>query len=98
MTTTMGKLMLLELVSGIFGWVWIIAGIAALVFLIWAIGFAGPWSRFFWAVGISVVAKWLAKAFMDTQIRVGFEAEKIAEGMSPAEARQEWIKRYMNQR
>jgi hypothetical protein len=95
--TTKGKLVTLELVVGLFGWIWIIASIAALVFFVMAIGFDGQWSRFFWALGIGIVAKWFTKGLQDNKIRVAFEAKMIAEGMSPEEARREWNKQYLGQ-
>jgi hypothetical protein len=78
--------MLLELIAGLLGWVWIIASLAALVYFVLAILSRGRWSMFFWAVGISVVAKWLSRGFTDNQIRVQFEAKKIEEEMSREEA------------
>jgi len=85
--------MLLELIAGLLAWVWAIAAFGALIYFVLAILSRGRWSMFFWAVGISIVAKWLSKGFTDNQIRVQFEAKKIAEGMSPEEAGQEWMKR-----
>jgi hypothetical protein len=57
------KTCLVELVAGILGWVWILAAVAALYFLVVAIFSNSPWSRFFWAFGIGAVAKWLASGF-----------------------------------
>ena len=90
--------MILELIAGLFGWTWWIASIAALVYFVLAIGFDGRWSRFFWAVGIGAIAKWLSKGFQDHQIRVAFEAKKIAEGMSPEEAGREWMEQYLERK
>ena len=76
------KLAVLELISGLFGWGWIIASIAALYFLVMAIGFEGEWSSFFWAVGAGVIAKWLARGFEENKRRIGVENQTDA-GMSP---------------
>jgi len=95
--TTQGKLITLELIAGIFGWTWIIASIAALAFFIKAVGFGGKWSTFFWAGGVSIVAKWLARGFDDNKIRVAFEAKMIAQGLSPEEAARVWSERYLGQ-
>ena len=92
---TKTKLVLLELTGGIFGWVWIIASVAALYFLAVAVFSDSPWSRFFWAFSVSVIAKWLAKGFRDNQQRVTFEAKLIAEGYTPEQSSQEWVSRYM---
>jgi hypothetical protein len=95
---TISKLMILELIAGLLGWVWMIASLVALVSFVRAIAFNGNWSKFFWAVGISIVAKWLSKGFTDHQIRVKFEADRIAEGMTPEEAGNEWLRRYLGQK
>lgn len=89
------KLVCLELIGGIFGWVWILASVAALYFLVAAIFFDSPWSRLFWAFGIGVAAKWLARGFRDNQLRVAFVAEQMEKGLSHEEASREWFERYM---
>ena len=88
------KLMILELISGILGWLWIIAGVAALYFLVSAIGFHGRWSSFVLALIISLVAKWLSKGFLENKQRVAYEAELINKGYTPEQAGREWIQRY----
>ena len=89
------KLVLLELIGGIFGWLWIIASLATLYFLVAAIFFDNPWSRVFWAFGTAVVAKWLAKGFRDNQLRVAFVAKQMDKGLSHEEASRAWFERYM---
>ncbi len=92
---TRSKLVALELVGGILGWVWIVASIASLYFLAVAAFSDSPWSRFFWAVGVSIIAKWLARGFRDNQLRIGFEAKLVSEGRTLEDARKEWAERYM---
>ena len=92
------KLVCLELLGGIFGWAWIVASVAALYFLVAAIFFDSAWSRFFWAFGIGVVGKWLAKGFRDNQLRVAFVAELMKKGLSREEASREWFERYMRKK
>lgn len=92
---TKTKLVWLELVGGILGWLWILASVVALYFLVMATFFDSPWPRFFWALGIGAVAKWLAKGFRDNQQRVAFQAELMAKGYSREEASKEWFDRYM---
>ena len=77
--TVRKKLIALELAEGLFGWVWIVAGIAAVVCLIGALFGSWPWSRFFWAFGVSVVSKWLLRGFMANKRRVALEAEARGE-------------------
>lgn len=91
---TRTKLVLLELIGGLFGWLWILASITAVWFLVAAIAFHGQWARLGWAFGIAVIGKWLARGFMDNQARVAFEADLVAKGRSPEEAAKEWIRRY----
>jgi hypothetical protein len=95
---TKTKLMVLELIAGLFGWIWIIAFIAALYFLAVAIFSGGPWSRFFWALGLSAIAKWLLRGFNDNKQRVAFEAKLIADGYTREEAGEEWASRYLESR
>lgn len=80
---TRSKLALLELVGGLFGWLWIIASIASIYFLVAALAFNGRWSNLFWAVGTGVVAKWLARGLNDHQKRVAYEAELVSRGLTP---------------
>jgi len=91
---TRSKLALLELIGGLFGWVWIIASIASIYFLVAALAFNGRWSNLFWAFGTGVVAKWLARGFNDHQKRVAYEAELVSQGLSPEEAREAWVRAY----
>ena len=74
--------------------VWNLASLAAVYFLVAAIVFHTPWARLWWAIGIAVVAKWLASGLADNQARVAFEAALIAKGYSPEAAGKEWMSRY----
>lgn len=89
------KLILLELIASIFGWVWIIALLATLYFFVAAILFNSPWSRFFLLLVITIVAKWLTKGFLDNQKRIAFEEDLIAKGYSRDDAYKEWCEKYM---
>jgi membrane protein implicated in regulation of membrane protease activity len=71
---TKSKLAFLKLIAGLFGWIWIGASIAALYFLAIVMFYGGTWTQFFWALGTSIVAKWLARSFDDNKKRVAFEA------------------------
>lgn len=81
-------------IAGVVGWIWIVASVAALYFLATAVCSDAPWSNFFWAVGTSIVAKWLTRGFADNQKRVAFETNLIAAGKTPEEAEREWRERY----
>lgn len=91
---TRSKLALLELIGGLFGWIWIIASVASIYFLVAALAFNGRWSSLFWAFGTGVVAKWLARGFNDHQRRVAHEAELVSRGLSPKQARKAWLMAY----
>lgn len=59
----MRSLALLELVSGLFGWVWIAASLAGLYFFFTALFGSGRWSSFFWSLVVAAVAKFLMVGF-----------------------------------
>ena len=91
---TKSKLATLELIAGVFGWIWIGASIAALYFIAMAVFSDGAWPPFFWALGGSIVAQWLARGFEDNKKRVAYEAQLITEGYSPEEAGKKWVQEY----
>lgn len=91
---TKTKLIVLELLSGLLGWLWILAGLAAVYFLIAAVAFEGAWSRFFWAVGVSVIAKWLTRGVLDHKQRIALEANLVTEGYSPEEGSPGVVRQY----
>lgn len=92
--TTKSKLITLELIAGLLGWVWVGASIAALYFLAIAVFSDGAWSQFFWAIGASIVAKWLARGVEDNKNRVAYVAGLVADGFSPEEAGEKWYQEY----
>ena len=67
------KLVVLELLAGLAGWVWIGASIVALYFLATAVYSDGTWSRFLLALGTSIVAKLLVRGFETQKLRVLIE-------------------------
>lgn len=73
------KLVILELIAGICGWGWIIAGAVALYYFVTAIGFDGTWTPFFWAFGAGAIAKWLAKGFEENKQRIALENRAVSE-------------------
>ncbi|MEO6824308.1 MAG: hypothetical protein ABI167_06195 [Nitrosospira sp.] len=81
----------LESNVGIFGWIWIVASLAALYFLAMAIFADGAWSSFIWTVGIGILAQRLTKSFQDNQRRMIFEARLIREGYTLEHTGNEWV-------
>lgn len=71
---TKAKLVILNLVTGLFGWAWIGAGLVAAYFLVNAIAFDGQWRHVIWAAVVAGVAKWLARGFMENQQRIAYES------------------------
>ena len=88
------QLIILTVLSGAFGWIWIGGGIAILLFagLAWFVDWS--WWNLLYAAIVSGVAKWLARGFLDNLKRVAFEAEMVSKGMSPKEAGQAWSEAY----
>ena len=86
-----------ELLSGLFGWLWIGAGIAAVIFAGLALFGDWSWWNVLYAVIVSAVAKWLTRGFLDNRNRVAFEAEMMAKGISPEEAARAWMDAYTGQ-
>ncbi len=71
-----------------------VAGAAAIYFLVTAVGFEGSWTSLIVALVISGFLKWLAGGFLDHKKRVAFEADLVEKGLSPDEAREAWLKVY----
>lgn len=88
------KLAMIELISGICGWVWIILSLATIYFLVMALFFEGEWQSFFWAFGVGGISKWLARAFEETKQRIAYEAHLVSEGYTPELAREKWYMEY----
>ena len=76
------RLAILKLIVELLSCMWIIAGIASTYYLVMAIGFNGEWTSFFWALGVGVVCKWLARGFDENQRRIQLETE-TSNNMSP---------------
>ncbi len=92
------KLIFLEVISGLFGWTWIVASIGIVVAGVAAIFFDWSWWNVLYAFLIGGVAKWLAKGFIDNKNRVLFEHELILKGLSPEDAANEWFRRYAGEK
>lgn len=92
------KMVWLELIAGLFGWIWIIASLGFAYFLVVAIFGSSPWSRVGWALGVGVIAKWLARGFNDHKVRVAFTADLVAKGYTAEAAGEEWYLQYTGQK
>lgn len=86
-----------QLLSGIFGWIWIGGWLAAIVFTAMAMFGDWSWLNVLYAAIVSLVAKWLARGFLDNRNRVAYEDDLVAKGMSPKAAGETWLNEYMGQ-
>ncbi len=84
------QLLVFELLSGLFGWVWIGASVSVLGFVAMALASDWSWWNVLYAVIVGAVAKWLAKGFLDNRRLVLL----IQEGMTREEAARHWINEY----
>jgi len=67
---TPAKLAALQLMGGIFGWLWILGSIAAVGFLLVSITGGGMWVPFIWSVALSVAGRALARRFYAARKRL----------------------------
>ena len=94
---TREKLITLELVAGLFRWVWLIAGAFAIYYFVIAIGFDGSWVPFVVSIVVSGISKWLTQDFDDNKKRVAIETDLVTKGMSRKEAGEAWFRAYSRQ-
>ena len=73
---TIIKLSILEFIGGLFGWVWIIASLAAVYFFVMAVFFDGGWSNFMFAFAVGLAGRELLKGFQEAKNDV--PSEKIS--------------------
>ena len=86
--------MILQLLEGAFGYLWLGCGALGIVFVIgWLFADWSGWNVV-WAFVASSIGKWLAVGFLDSKNRVAFEAALVERGCTPEEAGREWVKRY----
>jgi hypothetical protein len=83
-----------EFLSGLFGWIWIAAGLTTLVFIVLTVSSNWDWRDIAYASVVSATSKWLARGFEDHKRRVFFEAKMTMDGMNDREAGAAWIKAY----
>jgi hypothetical protein len=95
---TRTKLVWLELIGGLLGWIWIVASLVFAYFLVVAAVGGASWSRVGWALGVGAVAKWLARGLNGHKVRVGFTADPGASGYTAQTAGEDWYARYIGRR
>lgn len=85
------KLIILELLGGFFGWVCIVAGLAAIYCVYDALVNNAPWANVFWAVGIGFAGKRLAAVFEGNKMRLDYIDQLMERGHNQHDATQAWL-------
>ena len=80
------KLVILELIASLFGWLWIGAAIASIYFLYVALASAAPWSNLLWSIGAALIAKLLANVLNRNKQRVDYVDQLMERGYTRAAA------------
>lgn len=81
---------ILELLGGLFGWIWIGASIASLYFSYGALANDAPWSSLLWSVGIGLFAKQVAVVLNGNQQRLDYVDQLIQRGYTKLDASAAW--------
>lgn len=84
------KVQVLNFIAIAFSWVWLIANALAIYFIVSALFFDGGWTRFFVAIGVGVLAKWLYRGFEENKRRIAYEGILEQHGLPQDEARKAW--------
>jgi membrane protein implicated in regulation of membrane protease activity len=88
------QLVIFELLSGLFGWVWIGASLSAVGFVAMALLSDWSWWNVLYASIVGALAKWLARGFLDNRGRVLFEEHMIQQGLTKEDAARRWVDEY----
>ena len=84
------KLIILELLGGLFGWIWIAVSIAAIYFLYQALANDGPWAIVLWSIVAGFVAMTIAVVFNNNQRRLDYVDQLMERGYPRSEAGAAW--------
>ncbi len=84
------KLVFLELSSGLFGWIWIGASIAAIYFLYKVMATDAPWTGLLWSLVVALITKQIAAVLALHQRRLDY-LDRLAEyGYTRTRAEEAW--------
>lgn len=83
-------LVLLELLGGIFGWMWIAASIAAIYFLYGALANDDPWLYVLWSAVAGFGAKTVAVILNQNQRRLDYIDQLVQHGYPKSAAEVAW--------
>ena len=84
------KLIILESIAGIFGWVWIGASIGAIYFLYQALANDGSWIFVLWSIVAGFVAKTIAVVLNENHRRLDYIDQLREHGYPKSEADAAW--------
>ncbi len=84
------KLLILELLGGIFGLIRFGAAIAAVYFLYGALANDAPWSGLLWSIGAGFIAKYFATAMNRNEQRVAYVEQLMERGYTRTQATTAW--------
>ena len=84
------KLLVLELLGGIFELIWFGAAIAAVYFLYGALANDAPWSGLLWPIGVGFIAKYFATAMNRNEQRVAYIEQLMERGYTRTQATAAW--------
>lgn len=73
------KLVVLKLLSGLFGSIWIIVSLSAVYFFVATIAFNGTWALFFWVFCISAITKRITSIIEHSQMNFSIDFEDSPE-------------------
>ena len=83
-------LVVLELLGGLFGWIWIGASIAAIYFLYGTLANDGPWLNVLWSVLAAIAAKFIAVVVNENRRRLDYMDQLSEHGYQKSEAAAAW--------
>ena len=85
------KLLILDLLNGVFGLLWAGAGIASVFFLYGALANDAPWPYLIWSIIGGFIAMQIAAALNDNKHRLDYVNQLTERGYTPAAAGEAWL-------
>ncbi len=85
------KLLILDLLNGVFGLLWAGAAIASVFFLYGALANDAPWPYLIWSIIGGFIAMQIAAALNDNKHRLDYVNQLTERGYTPAAAGEAWL-------
>jgi hypothetical protein len=86
---------ILELLAGLFGWVWIASSVYSIILTGMALFSTGSWWNVLYCCLVGGISKWLMKGLNDHKVRIIFIDELISQGLTREQAQRVWLDRYL---